>query len=66
MKGEVLRFNKDKGYGFIKGENGSDIFFHYSQLVMEGFKDIAVGSKVEFDLEESPKGLRANNVKKLD
>ena len=66
MKGEVLRFNKDKGYGFIKGENGQDIFFHYSQLVMEGFKDIAVGSKVEFDVEESPKGLRANNVKKID
>lgn len=66
MKGEVLRFNKDKGYGFIKGEDGNDIFFHYSQLVMEGFKDIAVGSKVEFDVEESPKGLRANNVKKID
>lgn len=66
MKGKVLRFNKNKGFGFIKGEDGNDIFFHYSQLVMDGFKDIAEGSDVEFDLEESPKGLRANNVKKID
>lgn len=65
MKGKVIRFNKDKGYGFIQNGDGKDVFFHYSELVMEGFKDIAVGSEVEFDLVESEKGLRASNVKKL-
>ena len=65
MRGKVIRFNKDKGYGFIQNGDGKDVFFHYSELVMEGFKDIAVGSEVEFDLVESEKGLRASNVKKL-
>ena len=65
MKGKVIRFNKRNGYGFIKSEDGKDVFFHYSALIMEGFKDIAVDSDVEFDLEESPKGFRAENIKKL-
>ena len=65
MKGKVIRFNKNKGFGFIKSEDEKDIFFHYSSLVMEGFKDIAVGSDVEFDVLETEKGLRANNVKKI-
>ena len=66
MKGKVIRFNKNKGFGFIKSEDEKDVFFHYSALVMEGFKDIAVGSSVEFDVLETEKGLRANNIKKLD
>lgn len=66
MKGKVIRFNKNKGFGFIKAEDGNDVFFHYSELVMEGFKDIAVESTVEFDVEETEKGLRARNVKKID
>lgn len=66
MKGKVLRFNKNKGFGFIKSEEDKDVFFHYSELVMEGFKDIAVGSTVEFDLIETEKGLRANNIKKIE
>lgn len=66
MEGKVIRFNKNKGFGFIKAADEKDVFFHYSDLVMEGFKDIAVDSKVEFDLIETEKGLRANNVKKLD
>lgn len=65
MKGKVIRFNKNKGFGFIKSEDDKDVFFHYSALVMEGFKDIAVESEVEFDVEETEKGLRASNVKKL-
>lgn len=65
MKGKVIRFNKNKGFGFIKSEKGEDIFFHYSALVMDGFKDIAVESEVEFEVEETEKGLRANNVKKI-
>ena len=65
MKGKVIRFNKNKGFGFIKTSDDKDVFFHYSELVMEGFKDIAVGSDVEFDVLETDKGLRAANVKKL-
>jgi len=65
MKGKVIRFNKRKGFGFIKSEDGEDVFFHYSALVMEGFKDIPVESEVEFDVEETEKGLRACNVKKI-
>ena len=66
MKGKVIRFNKNKGFGFIKSEDDKDVFFHYSELVMEGFKDISVGSNVEFDVVETDKGLCANNVKKTD
>lgn len=65
MKGKVIRFNKNKGFGFIKTSDDKDVFFHYSELVMEGFKDIAVDSDVEFDVVETEKGLRATNVKKL-
>ena len=65
MKGKVIRFNKRKGFGFIKSADGEDVFFHYSSLVMEGFKDIPVESEVEFDVEETEKGLRASNVKKI-
>lgn len=65
MKGKVIRFNKNKGFGFIKTSDDKDVFFHYSELVMEGFKDIAVDTEVEFDVTETEKGLRASNVKKL-
>ena len=66
MKGKVIRFNKKKGFGFIKSADDKDVFFHYSSLVMEGFKDIAVDSEVEFDVEQTEKGLRASNVRKID
>ena len=66
MKGKVIRFNKKKGFGFIKSCDGKDVFFHYSALVMDGFKDIAVESEVEFDVLETEKGLRASNVRKID
>ena len=58
-------FNKEKGYGFIKLEDGRDVFFHYSQLVMEGFKTIDEAAEVEFDLVEGDRGLQAHNIKKL-
>ena len=48
MKGTVKKFDKEKGYGFITGEDGKDYFFHYSQLGMEGFKTAEVGQKVEY------------------
>ncbi len=66
MKGKVIRFNKKKGFGFIKSCDDKDVFFHYSALGMDGFKDIAVESEVEFDVLETEKGLRASNVRKID
>ena len=65
MKGTVKMFNKEKGYGFIRGEDGKDYFFHYSVLVMDDFKTDEKGENVEFDVQESERGLRANNVKKI-
>ena len=62
MTGKVKMFNKEKGYGFIKLEDDRDVFFHYSQLVMEGFKTIYVGTEVEFELVEGERGLQAHNI----
>ena len=62
MKGKVKNFNKEKGYGFIKTEEGKDIFFHYSELKMEGFKTVEPNKNVEFELIETEKGLRAVNI----
>ena len=63
MLGQVKTFNKQKGYGFIRCELEEDIFFHYSSLIMDGFKTIDVGADVEFELEETSKGKRAINIK---
>ena len=63
MVGKVKTFNKKKGYGFITCELEEDIFFHYSSLIMDGFKTIDVGADVEFELEETSKGKRATNIK---
>ena len=67
MKGTVKRFNKDKGYGFIVSPEaeGKDIFFHFSELVMEGFKNIEEGAEVEFELVEAERGLQAHQIVKL-
>lgn len=65
MKGTVKRFNKLKGFGFITSEDGKDAFFHFSEIVMEGYKTIDEGAKVEFDLVETEKGLQAHNIVKL-
>jgi len=63
--GIVKWFNESKGFGFIKSEDGSDVFVHYSSIQGNGFKSIAEGDSVSFDTEKSPKGLRAINVTKL-
>ena len=60
--GIVKNFNKDKGFGFIKDENGDN---RYSQLVQEGFKTIDPGQKVEFELVEGDRGLQAHQVVKI-
>ena len=67
MLGKVKTFNKQKGFGFITCEQeDGDIFFHYTSLVMEGFKTIDVGVNVEFELVVSEKGKRAANVKVVE
>lgn len=64
--GKVKKFDKEKGFGFIIMDGGDkDVFFHYSQIVQEGFKTIDEGQLVEFELVETDRGLQAHNVVKL-
>ncbi len=60
--GTVKWFNESKGYGFISTEEGSDIFVHYSSIQGNGYKTIAEGDSVSFDVEDGPKGRKAVNV----
>jgi CspA family cold shock protein len=64
-QGVVKWFNETKGYGFIVREQGKDVFVHHADIVAEGFRVLAEGDKVQFDVVEGPKGLQAKNVKKL-
>jgi CspA family cold shock protein len=60
--GTVKWFNGSKGYGFIEQEDGEDIFVHYSAIVSDGYRNLEEGQRVEFSIEQSPKGLQAANV----
>lgn len=60
--GEVKWFNQSKGYGFITQENGNDIFVHYSGIEGEGYKALVEGQRVEFEIEDTPKGPQAVHV----
>ncbi|MES9843702.1 MAG: cold-shock protein [Candidatus Sedimenticola sp. PURPLELP] len=61
--GTVKWFNNAKGYGFLTPDDGEqDVFIHFSAIVMEGYKTLKEGQKVQFDLEEGPKGLHAANL----
>lgn len=62
-KGTVKWFNRSKGYGFIKRQEGEDVFVHYKSLVGEGFRELNEGDQVEFEVQQGPKGLQAANVK---
>jgi CspA family cold shock protein len=62
--GTVKWFNEAKGFGFISQENGEDVFVHFSAIQGEGFKTLAEGDRVEFDVTTGPKGLQAANVRK--
>ena len=61
-KGTVKWFNNQKGFGFITGEDGKDVFVHFSGLNMEGFKTLEEGQNVEYDVTEGEKGPQATNV----
>ena len=61
-KGRVKWFNETKGFGFIEQDGGPDIFVHYSSIAMEGFKTLAEGEPVSFQVVQGPKGLQAQNV----
>ena len=64
MKGTVKWFNAEKGYGFITGEDGKDVFVHFSAIQGEGFKTRDEGQSVEYDLTEGQRGMQASNVVK--
>ena len=66
MRGKVKWFNDQKGYGFIAKEDGSgDVFVHFSSIKSEGFKSLAEGDAVEFEIIDSEKGPKAANVSKV-
>ena len=61
-EGTVKWFDNKKGYGFIKREEGDDVFVHYSAIDGEGFKSLNQDEKVSFEVVDGPKGLQASNV----
>ena len=62
MNGTVKWFNAEKGYGFITGEDGKDVFAHFSQIQSNGFKSLEEGQKVTFEVAQGQKGLQAENI----
>ncbi|WP_299299065.1 cold-shock protein [uncultured Fretibacterium sp.] len=64
-QGTVKWFNESKGYGFITADEGKDVFVHYSAILGDGFKTLAEGQKVSFEIVNGEKGPQAANVEKL-
>jgi len=64
-KGTVKWFNDQKGFGFITPEDGADVFVHHTAIQSDGFKTLAEGQAVEFEVTKGPKGNQAQNVVKL-
>ncbi len=66
MQGKVKWFNDQKGFGFITGDDDQDAFVHFSAIEGDGFKSLREGDRVEYELENKPKGLQAVNVRVID
>ena len=64
-EGIVKWFNDKKGYGFIAWEEGKDLFVHHTSIEMTGFRTLAEGDRVSFDINETERGPEAKNVKKI-
>ena len=64
-QGKVKWFNDAKGFGFIAHNEGKDVFVHHTAIVADGFRSLAEGDEVEFEITNGPKGLAATNVRKL-
>jgi CspA family cold shock protein len=62
--GNVKWFNESKGFGFISQESGEDVFVHFNAIEGDGFKTLAEGEAVQFEITQGPKGLQASNVRK--
>ena len=65
INGTVKWFNDAKGFGFIQREGGPDVFVHYSAIQSQGFKSLAEGDKVEFEIVDGQKGPQASNIRTL-
>ena len=65
VKGKVKWFNDSKGFGFLEQENGDDVFVHFSAITGDGFKSLAEGDEVTFEVTKGPKGLQAANVSRV-
>jgi CspA family cold shock protein len=64
-QGKVKWFNDAKGFGFVQQDGGPDVFVHYTAIASEGFRSLAEGDRVEFEVKQGPKGLQAANVRKI-
>ena len=64
-QGTVKWFNDAKGFGFITQDGGEDVFVHHTAITAEGFRSLAEGDRVEFEVTKGPKGLQASNVRKI-
>ena len=64
-QGTVKWFNAAKGFGFISRDDGDDVFVHHTAIQADGFRSLTEGQKVQFDVGRGPKGLQAQNVRKV-
>lgn len=65
IQGRVKWFNAEKGYGFIQGDDGKDVFVHYSAIRAEGYKSLNEGERVDFNVSQGQRGMQAEDVERL-